>query len=225
MVDDVRVRRAAAHALHARIVHRRIPIHREQLPAGLVVREIALVAHHAALVVHAAVLDAEHADVAFAVERNVARVQRILRVGADAIERAVQVARHLARDLAVVHVGLESVQARRPTHLGRNGGARRRADLATFRRLRLRVRASKLDAGGDADGARRRRNDDRFRFSGRSLRNLHRRCWSSASGSKIGFTILPAPLLCCRPRDRISRHWIGVMERRQERGRVHLERV
>jgi hypothetical protein len=95
VVDDVRVRGAAAQTPDARIVQRGIAVHRKQPATGAILREPALVAHEPALVVHAAVLDPEHADMAFAIERNVARVERILRIRTNAIERAVQVARNL----------------------------------------------------------------------------------------------------------------------------------
>src|SRR6185295_17481347 len=125
----------------------------EQLLARLVVREPTLVLHHPALVVHAAVLDPEHAHVAFAVERNRLRMQRVLRIRTHAIERAVQVRRNLARDLTVADVGLELVERLRPTHLGRNVRARGRAELAALsRRLRpSAAREHRADPGGCAD--------------------------------------------------------------------------
>ncbi len=112
VIDDVRVGRAAAQAFDARVVHRRIAVHREQDAAGFFLCEVAVVAHEAAAVIHTAVLDAEHADVAFAVERNVAARHRILRVGTDAIEGAAQVGRYLARHFAVMNVCFEPIEPR-----------------------------------------------------------------------------------------------------------------
>ena len=143
VIDDVRVGRAAAQALDAGVVHRRIAVHREQDAAGLLLREIPLVAHEAAAVVHAAVLDAEHADVTFAVERNVAGRHLVLRVGADAIERAVQVGRNLARHLAIVDVAFEAIEPwllllqRRQRRIGRSRRPTGASGRPTGRRLRL----------------------------------------------------------------------------------------
>ena len=87
VMDDVRVVRAAALALDAGVVHVRVAVHGEQQLAGLLLRHIALVAHEAALVADVAVLEAEQADMAFAIEGNVAGAQRVLRIRAGAIER------------------------------------------------------------------------------------------------------------------------------------------
>ena len=120
VIDDVRVRSAAAQGFDARVVEGRIAVHREQDAARLVLCDVALRTHHAAAIVDAAVADAEHADVAFAVERNVSRQKRILRVGTDSIERAVQIRRDLAVDLAVTDVCLDARQHRLSTHRQRN---------------------------------------------------------------------------------------------------------
>ena len=125
MVDDVRVRRASAQALDARIVQRWIAVYGKQPATGAILREPAIVAHEPALVVHAAVLDPEHADVAFTVERNIARMERVLRIRTDAIERAVQVARNLSLDVAMAHVGFELVRGRRAAHRHRDRVGRR----------------------------------------------------------------------------------------------------
>ena len=125
MVDDVCVRRASAQALDARIVQRWIAVHGKQPATGAILREPAIVAHEPALVVHAAVLDPKHADMALAVERNIARMEWILRIRADAIERAVQVARNLSLDVAMAHVGFELVRGRRAAHRHRDRVGRR----------------------------------------------------------------------------------------------------
>src|SRR5690606_19613768 len=58
-------------------------------------------------VIDVAVPDAEHRHVAFAVEGDVARVLGrlgILRIGADAVEHAVEIGRKVSFDLAVVEI-------------------------------------------------------------------------------------------------------------------------
>jgi hypothetical protein len=109
--------------------------YREQDAFGLFLRHVAFVAHEPALVVDVPVLDAEHAHVAFAVERNVARIERVLRIGAGAVERAVQVQGDLAVDLDVLDVRFHAEQpGATGTHAhvetrarGRRGGGRPRA--------------------------------------------------------------------------------------------------
>jgi hypothetical protein len=105
---------------------------------GPVLRQVAIVAHVAAAVIDSAVLDAEHAHVAFAVERDVAGLQRILGIGPDAVESAVEVGRHCAFDLAVADVRLEAVQRRRRAHRGAQLLVR---DPRRARRRRLSLRA------------------------------------------------------------------------------------
>jgi len=72
VVDDMGIGGAAAEAPDARIILRRIAVHREQQPAGLVLRQPAFVTDITGLVMHVTVLDPEHADMTFAVERNIA---------------------------------------------------------------------------------------------------------------------------------------------------------
>jgi hypothetical protein len=101
-----------AQPLHARVVLVDVPVHREQDAMRLFLRKVALVAREPALVVNAAVLDAEHAHVTFAVEGNVAWRERILRIGAGTVEGALEIGRDLAVDLDVAHVGFHAEEAR-----------------------------------------------------------------------------------------------------------------
>ena len=73
------------------VVGARIAIGAEQRLARRGLRLVALRAHEAALVVDVAVREAEHADVAFAVEGDVGHLRRVLEVRPDAVERAVEV--------------------------------------------------------------------------------------------------------------------------------------
>ena len=91
VVDDVGVVRTAALALDQRVIHIRVAVHREQDATGLILFDIAFVVHEAALKIDATVVEGELADMAFAIKGDVARCQRILRVGAHAIKRTTQV--------------------------------------------------------------------------------------------------------------------------------------
>ena len=68
---------------------------------------------------------------------------RVLRVGTDAVERAVQVGRDLAGHLAIVDVGFEPIEPRllllqrRQRRVGRPRAAHRQRGRPTGRRLRL----------------------------------------------------------------------------------------
>src|SRR5690606_20059698 len=151
-VQHVRIGRAAAQALDARIVERRIAVHREKISPGLVLRDVALRLRVAGLVIDAAVLDPEHPDVAFAVEHDIARSERVLRVGTRRVETAVQVVRDLALDLAVPNFDLgsnRSVIRASP----RSRSRRRRARFG----LRLRQGRPLQAAGADYHGAQGRR--------------------------------------------------------------------
>src|SRR5690606_40891176 len=105
MHDDMRVRRAGADALRARVECKRIAVHAEQRLARLGLRLPALGARIAALEVDMAVTEEERADMALAVERDVLRIaERILRVRTHAIEGPGQILRNLPFHLAVADV-------------------------------------------------------------------------------------------------------------------------
>jgi hypothetical protein len=104
VLDHVRVGGAAAQALHTGIVQPGIAVHRHQVSPCLVLSDVALGSHVSAAIVDAAVADAEEAHVAIAVERNVARREGILRIGADGVEAAAEILRNLSFDRTVPHV-------------------------------------------------------------------------------------------------------------------------
>ena len=106
VIDDVRVGGAAADALTLGSSVKGLRyMPNNRLRRGRLGLE-PLRARIAALEIDVAVLDAEHADVAFAVEGDVALHRGILPVGSDAIEGAVDIQRDLAVDVAVVNVAL-----------------------------------------------------------------------------------------------------------------------
>ncbi len=112
MPERVRVRRVHAHAGHAGVVRVAVAVAAEERAARPLLEHEALVADPAAPEVDVAVLEAEHRDHAFAVDEDVvARQRRVLPVGAAAIERALELARHLALDdLDVADVGLDALR-------------------------------------------------------------------------------------------------------------------
>jgi len=105
VIDDMRICGAAADAFHAGIVLKRITVNIEKPPACLCLRFISLRAGIPRAKINVAVLDAENADMPFPVKRNTSR-RRILPVGANAIERAVDIQRDLAFGVAVADVAL-----------------------------------------------------------------------------------------------------------------------
>ena len=135
VMNDVRVVRAAAQALGRRVVQIRVAVHREQQLPGLFLRNITLVAYEAALEVDPSTGELELADMAFAIEWDVARCQRILRIGTGAIKRAAQIRGDFALDFTVTdgelgaeqlrlatffgggHIAVEHVAGHRPRHL------------------------------------------------------------------------------------------------------------
>jgi hypothetical protein len=107
VIENLRVRGAAAQTRDARIIGGRIAIHAEQRAARRVLRLPALRAHIAAAKVHMSVLDAEGADRALAIEGNVVGVDfrlRVLRIRADPKEDTVEVLRQGAVDFAVIEI-------------------------------------------------------------------------------------------------------------------------
>ncbi len=105
----VGVGRAAIAPLHGRIVLERVAIGAEQGVAGVAFQLPLVGAAPALLEVHPAVLEAELADHAVAVEGDVvAQQRRELRVRLDAEEGAVDIGRHLAVDVQVVHIALDA---------------------------------------------------------------------------------------------------------------------
>ncbi len=99
-----------------------IAVHAEQRAARLVLRLPPLGPRVAGAVIDMAVPDAEHRDVALAVEGDVAGVLRrlrILRIGADPVEHSIDVGRQRAFDFAIVEVDLGAVVgAGRPARKG-----------------------------------------------------------------------------------------------------------
>src|ERR1700728_5071504 len=108
----MRVGRAAADAFDAGIIGERIAVHAEETAARGGLRFKALGARIAAFEVDVSVGDAEHADVTFAIERNVALHGRILPVGADTIECAVDTERNVTLDVAIADVAFSAEDAR-----------------------------------------------------------------------------------------------------------------
>ncbi len=104
---------AAAQAFDGRIIGVGIAIHAKQRPARRFLRLEALGAHVAGLQIDVAVGDAEHGDIAFAIERDVVGEPGwILEIRSDAIERAVDGARNFAIDFAVANVDLAAKRRR-----------------------------------------------------------------------------------------------------------------
>ena len=167
VIDDVRVGRAAADSFHAGIIGERIAVHAEQPLASGGLRLEALRPRIAALEIHVAVLDAEHADVAFAVEGNVASHRRVLPIGSDAIEGAVNAGGNFALDVAVANVNFraERTAAAHPRSVGgkmngfrvrrRREGRKSTRDGAGARRCRERTHETAATYRRRARGLRR----------------------------------------------------------------------
>ncbi len=106
--QDVGVGEVAAHPFHRRIVGPLVAIAAEQRPPGGVLCLPAVGAHIAGLQADAAVLEAEHAGHAVAVERHVVgEARRELVVGAHAVEGPVDLGRDSALDLQIGDVDLD----------------------------------------------------------------------------------------------------------------------
>ncbi len=114
VVPDLRVLRRARLAAHRRIVGVGVAVDAiERLPRRVLCLP-AIVLHPAAAIVDVAVLDAESAHVAFAVERDVVFVRarfRVLRIGSDAEEGSVEIVGNVAVDFAVVQRVFRTVDA------------------------------------------------------------------------------------------------------------------